>query len=837
MDEFDPYRQWLGIHSEDRPVNHYELLGLTPFESNRLVIEHAADERMTLVRSFQHGPRGELTQDLLNELATARRCLLTPDRKLGYDRNLRGSLGIEEPQNSAVAAPTRPNDRQPNKSDDARISSAHEDDAIDFVGTSDVLATEKSIDAFRPKPGPQLWPILLVVAASLFVIGLVFHLANRGDQNLADSRLRRPKPLEDTDTDRGTRPEVEQSSKAEPASTPSGSQNLSTNPAETLSNAADDPAETDRDGSDSQFDEQPRSTPDDLNTIDTNAANPVGDPVSNPDSVEPVATGSETGEEASPATMSRAELTDLLDNQVPYTSKKESSLRRSLNSEFCNLLHSKAFVNEVAHELTGRTQLDVPLPSGYLHGLIVWLNDAQKLVGVQAVYVTEYGLKKGRVFGIETDQLVPLLAPTDFRIHAIRVSKTVPIESIQVTYRGWFEIDDSKDIESPVVGVADLELTPVVRSDAQKTVGLHGILSHDRGFTLGLIQTKPWIEFPSRKAREAEESDTDRSNRLSFVSCVPTQLRPPVPDRELWKWSTLPPEIATQLIADRKLRIPPKNLQDEHELARSAFKLAMQTQDEKLRYQLSSLAVPSLVKAGNMQDALYAAIRMGLTHEPGAPTIVANFIKTTPRSLRVRWLGKRTQDEFDQLFELIDARKDFETGALLADALYQIYDSPRSTAARKQRERVNDYRAKVSLEDEYETIKDQFESDQNSGEKPHLTDRQLNRLALYQLLCQNDEAKAARIWVRSKKQHHWRLVEVLSQPRSDVADLAIGDAYVAYLSQERLERSDPLVFRLVAKQAIDHFELWQKSPKSTSSIQLTEEKIRDLRKRQYEALN
>ena len=84
-DEFDPYLQWLGIGLAERPIDHYRLLGIARFEVQPNTIASAADQRMMYVRSFQTGPRGAHTQKLLNELATARVCLLNPQTKATYD--------------------------------------------------------------------------------------------------------------------------------------------------------------------------------------------------------------------------------------------------------------------------------------------------------------------------------------------------------------------------------------------------------------------------------------------------------------------------------------------------------------------------------------------------------------------------------------------------------------------------------------------------------------------------------------------------------------------------------------------------------------------------------
>jgi hypothetical protein len=91
-ERFDPYHKWLGIPPKDQPPTHYRLLGIEVFEADPDVIESAADQRMTHVRSFQSGSKVELTQRILNEIATARLCLLNPTEKEAYDRQLRGQM-------------------------------------------------------------------------------------------------------------------------------------------------------------------------------------------------------------------------------------------------------------------------------------------------------------------------------------------------------------------------------------------------------------------------------------------------------------------------------------------------------------------------------------------------------------------------------------------------------------------------------------------------------------------------------------------------------------------------------------------------------------------------
>ena len=93
---FDPYRKWLGIPPKDQPPNHYRLLSLELYESDLDVIEGAADRAMGFIRNYQSGEHASLAAKLLNEVATARLCLLKPASKSEYDATLREQLAVAE---------------------------------------------------------------------------------------------------------------------------------------------------------------------------------------------------------------------------------------------------------------------------------------------------------------------------------------------------------------------------------------------------------------------------------------------------------------------------------------------------------------------------------------------------------------------------------------------------------------------------------------------------------------------------------------------------------------------------------------------------------------------
>ncbi len=95
---FDAYHQWLGISPKDQPPHYYRLLGVELYEENLDVIANAADQRMAHLRTFQGGKHAAESQQLLNEVAAARVCLLNPKTKSIYDAQLRGDREARAPE-------------------------------------------------------------------------------------------------------------------------------------------------------------------------------------------------------------------------------------------------------------------------------------------------------------------------------------------------------------------------------------------------------------------------------------------------------------------------------------------------------------------------------------------------------------------------------------------------------------------------------------------------------------------------------------------------------------------------------------------------------------------
>lgn len=95
-DSFDPYYIWLGIPPKDQPPNHYRLLGIQELEENTDVIDAAANRQTTYLHEMTAGPNRKESQQLLNEIAAVRRCLLSPEQKSAYDATLRAEQAASQ---------------------------------------------------------------------------------------------------------------------------------------------------------------------------------------------------------------------------------------------------------------------------------------------------------------------------------------------------------------------------------------------------------------------------------------------------------------------------------------------------------------------------------------------------------------------------------------------------------------------------------------------------------------------------------------------------------------------------------------------------------------------
>ncbi|MCH2177603.1 MAG: hypothetical protein MK106_02255 [Mariniblastus sp.] len=208
---FDPYLKWLGIRDPKRPPNHYRLLGVDLDESDREVINSAADRRMAYVRTFQTGAHADLSQTILSELAIARRCLLDSQARTNYDLQMRAE-SIERPP-----APTQVNIVSAQPAVIARRSKKTNRFMIDLVGwigggVAAVVAGYFIIHSDLMKPS--------VVRSSPAAVP---PAAKSGPDNLVDSPLSPPLANSSLDPDKAADTAVERTpapSAAEPLATP-----------------------------------------------------------------------------------------------------------------------------------------------------------------------------------------------------------------------------------------------------------------------------------------------------------------------------------------------------------------------------------------------------------------------------------------------------------------------------------------------------------------------------------------------------------------------------------------------------------------------------------------
>lgn len=89
-DDFDPYQKWLGIPPQEQPPNYYRLLTLTPLETNLEVIDDTSAKLTAYLEARSNGKNAAHAVRLLEEVAAARACLLSPESKALYDSTLQG---------------------------------------------------------------------------------------------------------------------------------------------------------------------------------------------------------------------------------------------------------------------------------------------------------------------------------------------------------------------------------------------------------------------------------------------------------------------------------------------------------------------------------------------------------------------------------------------------------------------------------------------------------------------------------------------------------------------------------------------------------------------------
>ncbi len=177
-EQFDPYHVWLSIAPAEQPPHHYRLLGLHPFESDLRVIESAADRQMSHVRTFQSGKFSKVSQKLLNEISSAKLCLLNEAKKRAYDKKLQTELAEKENRNTSAAQPTKASAAKPATKPTAKPApkmakpSAAQPDAAGANGARLENANSSASANTQSDKSPN-WAIIASVAAIAAVLLIV----------------------------------------------------------------------------------------------------------------------------------------------------------------------------------------------------------------------------------------------------------------------------------------------------------------------------------------------------------------------------------------------------------------------------------------------------------------------------------------------------------------------------------------------------------------------------------------------------------------------------------------------------------------------------------------
>jgi len=171
--EFNQMRSWFEFACSQRPLNHYQLLGLEPFESRPEVIEAAATRITQFLQDLADEPDLAQAEPLRQDVAAAQLCLLGPAKKAAYDAQLRADQdGGDEPQigtgeraDVPEAAPRIKIEATPARSRGKARQAGRRRDSEVFVPPPDFAASDSS-DQAAPAPAPPASEVVVPVVGS-----------------------------------------------------------------------------------------------------------------------------------------------------------------------------------------------------------------------------------------------------------------------------------------------------------------------------------------------------------------------------------------------------------------------------------------------------------------------------------------------------------------------------------------------------------------------------------------------------------------------------------------------------------------------------------------------
>ena len=487
MAEFDPYLKWLGIRESARPVNHYRLLGLDLFESDPEVITIAADRQMAHVRTYQSGPNGHISQQILNELSRARRCLLVADKKEAYDNQLRSQLAASQAE--AVQSIT-PNIQSTPDENDVAFGGFGEDvgetgfkkPSGDFQIKKDPNAKSKAQKRQRKQLMFTLlgWltSALAAVGVSAWIIGsgMLGNVTGGGD---SDPDPRNPtKVAKNDNTSKKSDPKSTKSTNNNAAATNSTDNGQKTNPG-TAPKIANNPSNVfGNPGAVSNPNNSPSSTDGNPANNSSPSSNASNNSVSNPATSNAAAnltpTPTRSGKGWSPSSFKVPD--------DPSIAPLFPKIKELVSED--KLIHLED-VNLFRIPTGDAKHRSVPTASLLLGLKIAFAKDLT-ISSIQPMFTTQSKAFEGMNSGQPTDRTVLLLAKPGYVIGEIHKSILNPINCVRVRYMKQTPsgVDPNDSYLSEWVGMEKGPIGRIENTNGLPPVGIEtftnneGVLSH-----------------------------------------------------------------------------------------------------------------------------------------------------------------------------------------------------------------------------------------------------------------------------------------------------------------------------------------------------------------------
>ncbi|MCA9135721.1 MAG: hypothetical protein KDB00_03155 [Planctomycetales bacterium] len=175
----DLYQEWLEIPADRLPPNHYALLGLDDYEADEARIEAAAKSRSAYLHQIAAGPQRKIVQDMLGQVAIARRTLMSGEKRQKYDNSLRSNLTQSPAAELASSVP--------GAGPDAMADQRGESLEHDSVERSDLQGTAPAQS--RSKASDWKYHGISAVVLLLIVGGVYIVNRNPGGRRAAQARI------------------------------------------------------------------------------------------------------------------------------------------------------------------------------------------------------------------------------------------------------------------------------------------------------------------------------------------------------------------------------------------------------------------------------------------------------------------------------------------------------------------------------------------------------------------------------------------------------------------------------------------------------------------------